>query len=243
MRFASTLNRIDKAFEALKSKRLLKALLRYQVLAGAEHRYILSDAISTVVDVGANRGQFALAVRRWAPNARLICLEPLPNAVAVLREILGQDPAVTIFEVALGPESAEAKIHVSARDDSSSLLPITSLQSKIFPGTNEVSTAIVRVEPLSSILKESELTAPAMLKLDVQGFELAALQGAESLLQHFEWVYCECSFVELYAGQELVAGIIEWLASRGFHLTGIHNPSYDEHGKAVQADFLFTRRQ
>jgi len=82
-----------------------------------------------------------------------------------------------------------------------------------------------------------------MLKLDVQGYELSALTGCESLLRHFDWVYCECSYVEFYAGQKLAGEVIEWLAARGFALDGIFNPACDERGQTVQADFLFMRKR
>ena len=82
-----------------------------------------------------------------------------------------------------------------------------------------------------------------MLKLDVQGFEYEALIGCESMLAHFDWVYCECSFVELYSGQKLAADVIDWLDSKGFELKGIYNSAYDKSGRAVQADFLFIRKK
>ncbi|MHB8405676.1 MAG: hypothetical protein ACYDCJ_09670 [Gammaproteobacteria bacterium] len=58
---------------------------------------------------------------------------------------------------------------------------------------------------------------------------------------HFAWVYCECSFIELYAGQALADEVIAWLRERGFILNGVYNMAYDKTGKAVQADFLFKR--
>ena len=56
---------------------------------------------------------------------------------------------------------------------------------------------------------------------------------------HFAWVYCECSFIEWYAGQALADEVIAWLRERGFKLCGVYNMAYDRDGKAVQADFLF----
>jgi hypothetical protein len=132
-------------------------------------------------------------------------------------------------------------MHVSGRDDSSSLLPISSVQTAMFPGTGEIATTEVRVGPLEEFVKAEELRSPAMLKLDVQGFEYEALTGCESMLSHFDWVYCECSFVEFYSGQKLAADVIEWLAARGYGLCGVFNSAYDKTGRAVQADFLFQR--
>lgn len=78
-----------------------------------------------------------------------------------------------------------------------------------------------------------------MLKLDVQGFELEALRGCESLLHCFPFVYAECSFMELYEGQALAHEVIAWLRERGFVLKGVYHMGYDGRGQAVQGDFLF----
>ena len=76
----------------------------------------------------------------------------------------------------------------------------------------------------------------------MQSYELEALRGCESLLPHFTWVYCECSFLPLYEGQALADEVIAWLRERGFVLTGVYNMTYDGDGKVVQADFLFERK-
>lgn len=242
MRFQAFLNRLYKLSQAMLSKRLLLALFRHRVLAGAEHRNVLSRDLATVVDIGANRGQFALAARQWAPKARVISFEPLNHPVALFRRVFAGDDQVILHQSAIGPESMRQEMHVSARDDSSSLLPISSLQSALFPGTEEASTTEVHVAPLAEFVSADDLQMPAMLKLDVQGFEFDALRGCESLLERFDWVYCECSFVELYSGQKLAWEVIDWLSARGFCLMGMFNAVYDYQGQAVQADFLFCRK-
>jgi 23S rRNA U2552 (ribose-2'-O)-methylase RlmE/FtsJ len=87
MKTQAALNRFDKLAQALKSTRLMQALLRYRVLAGAEHRHVLSRNMNTVVDIGANRGQFSLAVRQWASKARVISFEPLSGPAAIFRKV------------------------------------------------------------------------------------------------------------------------------------------------------------
>jgi hypothetical protein len=149
---------------------------------------------------------------------------------------------VQLFQTAIGPERGEAEIHVSGRDDSSSLLPITALQERVFPGTAEVDRQVVPVAPLDEFLLPSAIARPALIKVDVQGYELQALQGCESLLRHFDVVYCECSFLELYRGQGLAEEVIAWLQPRGFHLVGVYNVIHDGYGRAVQADLLCERR-
>lgn len=237
------LNRLDKLTQAMCSMRLLRALLRHGVLAGAEHRPVLARALNTVVDIGANRGQFALAARRWAPRSSVIAFEPLPGPAEIFRSVFRGDNAVRLHPCAVGPAAARQIMHVSVREDSSSLLPISVEQTTMFPGTEEKTTVEVRVATLDEFVALDDLVAPALLKLDVQGYELDALQGCEGLLRGFEWVYCECSFVEFYTGQKLADDVVAWLAARGFRLEGTFNPARDRNGRTVQADFLFRRME
>ncbi|MGE3297370.1 MAG: FkbM family methyltransferase [Porticoccaceae bacterium] len=219
------------------------ALLRHRVAAGVEHARVLRNLgpARTVVDIGANRGQFALAVRHCFPDAAIVSFEPLPGPAAGYRAVFAGDGRARLVEAAIGPESGTATIHLSARDDSSSLLPITAQQNELFPGTAEAGTATIRVLRLADALPAADIAAPALLKLDVQGFELQALAGCEEVLERFAWVYAECSFQELYAGQAFADEVIAWLRERGLRLAGVYHMAYDERGRAVQADFLFGR--
>lgn len=217
----------------------LKAL-RLGVAASIEHNFILRNLdCRSVIDIGANRGQFALVARHNFPKAKIISFEPLPQPAALFRRVFAADDETVLHVAAVGPKSEQCSMHVSGRDDSSSLLPISSLQEEIFPGTSEVGKIDVLVAPLDTFIDEYDIITPAMLKLDVQGFELDALRGCESLLSKFEWVYCECSFVELYSGQKLAADVIDWLSNKGFQIKGIYNSTYNNNGQIVQADFIF----
>lgn len=235
------LKKVIKAFQLLSAEEYLRAFNR-GVAAAIEHERLLSsiDCV-TIVDIGANRGQFALVARRCFPASTIISFEPLSGPAATFRRVFQGDERTTIHQAAIGLLSEMRTMHVSRCDDSSSLLPISSTQTAIFPGTQEVFTLDVRVGPLEDFISADELKAPAMLKLDVQGFEYEALTGCASLLQYFTYVYCECSFVELYSGQKLAPVVIDWLSARGFGLAGVYNPYYDRLGMTVQADLLFSR--
>jgi FkbM family methyltransferase len=217
---------------------LRSVFFKYLVMAGVEHKAVLYRQLSTVVDIGANRGQFALAARAFS-GAKVISFEPLPEVAQIFRKLFSDDPAVKLHVAAIGEKSEKKHIHLSARDDSSSLLEIGDAQSKFFPGTHEIGTLEVKVGTLDDFLTKEEIVHPAMLKLDVQGFELQALAGCKSLIDNFDYVYCECSFVELYKDQKLAGDVVAYLGALGFILTGVYNPSYDRDGNCIQADLLF----
>lgn len=240
MRSLLSSTRGAKLAQVIRSVRLTRAFVYHQVLAAAEHRRVLGRDLATVIDIGANRGQFALAVRRWAPRARVISFEPLPGPSRVFRKVFAKDDHVTLHQTAIGPKLEQRRMHLSKRDDSSSLLPITSVQTTAFPGTVEVATLDVPVGPLCEFVRADQLKQNAMLKLDVQGFEYEALIGCQSLLTYFQWVYCECSFIMLYAGQKMASDVIAWIAGQGFSLDDIQNPVYNDAGRCIQADLLFS---
>jgi FkbM family methyltransferase len=212
--------------------------LRYGVAAAVEHRRALGGLdVATVVDVGANKGQFALLATGVFPDATIYSFEPLQEPAARFREMLGEE--VRLFEAAIGPCEKEVTIFVSQRADSSSLLPITA-QSQVFPGTGLKEQRKTRVAPLIKYLGPENIRAPALLKIDVQGYELEVLKGCDPLLLLFRFVYVEASFIELYRGQALAGEIIRHLSEKQFRLSGVYNQVHTSAGPAVQADFLFT---
>lgn len=236
----AVMQRLIKLFNILREPHFLCALLK-GTAAGTEHRRLLQSLdCRHVVDIGANCGQFALIARKCFPDARIDSFEPLTEPAGRFDRVFAKEMNVHLHRLAIGEQAGEATIHVSTRDDSSSLLPITAMQERLFPGTAEAGTQAVQVGRLEDLLAESDIIRPALLKLDVQGFELEALRGCEDLLHRFAWVYVECSFVELYEGQALADGVIAWLHERGFALSGVYNMTYDKEGRAVQADFLFS---
>jgi FkbM family methyltransferase len=191
-----------------------------------------------VVDVGANRGQFSLDVRRATPDARVLAFEPLRSEAGVYRSIFGSTAHYALHEVALGTEAGSADFHLSAARDSSSLLAICQRQSELFPGTEEVGTEQVAVQTLDYYVDDIDSRSRSLLKLDVQGGELDVLRGGVKALGRFRWVYLEMSFVELYEGQPLADDVIEFLQAHGFGLAGVGRPSIRE-GLPVQVDALF----
>ena len=99
-----------------------------------EHLSVLeSSDCDFIVDVGANRGQFALIARKVFPKAKIHSFEPLEEPMQIFRRIFAGNPHVTLYPCAIGREKTTATIHVTKDDDSSSMLPITKLQSDLFP--------------------------------------------------------------------------------------------------------------
>lgn len=220
---------------------LLPAVLQQRVAAGVEHFQFLSTLdCQHVVDIGANCGQFALISRKCFPTARIDSFEPLAEPAQQFSAVFANDPNTHLHRTAIGASQGEATIHVSNKIDSSSLLKIGAQQADLFPGTDEKETRTIPVTSLTHILRKQDIGPQALLKIDVQGFELEVLKGCEELLPRFAFIYVECSFVELYEGQAFADEVIRYLQARQFQLSGIYNLCNDRVGRAVQADLFFT---
>jgi FkbM family methyltransferase len=213
--------------------------LRAGVGASIEHSTALDRFnFDCVVDVGANKGQFSTFARVHFPRSRIVSFEPLEKPATVFETIFRDDPKTRLVRAAVAKERGTLTMQITANDDSSSVLKVGKLQTEIF-GTVEVDTCAVPAGPLTDFLEDGELSECNLLKIDVQGFELEVLHGAELLLDRFAAIYCELSFAELYAGQALASEVISYLFHQGFHLVGVYNIAFSQPQIPVQADMLF----
>jgi FkbM family methyltransferase len=229
--------RIGKALSALASPGYWPSLAG-GVVPGVEHgAAFIGRDFSTVLDVGANKGQFAMFARyRW-PRARLVCFEPLPEPQRRLAKLLGN--RAEIHNVALGDYQGNAEMHLASREDSSSLLALGEAQKRLFSMV-ETRLFSVPVLRLDDLFETGTLSRPILLKIDVQGFEFEVLKGATGLLSEIDEVYVECSSVELYVGQRLAPDVAELLKDFGLTEAGRFNVCRDGDTE-VQSDILFTR--
>jgi len=233
--------RLKKLAYILLNLNLLKTFLKFRVLATFQHSQVLKNKYRTIVDIGANRGQFSLAASQ-NPDALIYAFEPLSKPAEIFKKVFKNNNNVKFFNVAIGNTEKETSINVSAKDDSSSLLEISQLQNELFPGTFKDSVEEVFLAPLEKFINEDDLISPALLKLDVQGYELEALKGCQKLLKGFDHIYCECSFISLYKGQKLSSEIISFLNDHDFELAGFFNLKKTPDGDCIQADLLFASR-
>ncbi len=196
--------------------------------------------VDGVIDVGANRGQFTLACRIAMPTVPVLAFEPIFEEAEKFTRIHGGQNNIVLLKYALGEARSEATLHISRSLDSSSLLPIGALQTKLFPNTAETGTITVPVQMLDDSLKLMVGRQRQLLKLDVQGYELNVLKGAVKTLELCQYVYAECSEVALYEGQSLRPEVTDFLRQFGFHEAGRVNPQFDG-SKLIQADYLYSR--
>ncbi len=186
-----------------------------------------------VVDVGANRGQFTAAtLHRWR-RCRVVAFEPIPDLASAVAAI---DPQrVTVEQAAVGAEAGTVAVHVHHYAPSSSMLdaldPAEELRVERAPQVR-----------LDDALRDVDLTPEVVLKLDVQGLELAVLDGAAEVLGQVDWLLVEQAFRRAYRDQPLFDDVHRALVDRGFALLRPLDHQVVD-GEVVEVDSLYVPRR
>lgn len=197
-----------------------------------------------MIDVGANRGQYATGLRHAGWRGPIVSFEPLPDLREALAQAASADPGWVIAPpLALGDRDAVAVLERSAESDMSSLLPRTALLERISPSSAVVERLEVPLRRLDGLAIVTASPWRRMLvKLDVQGAEAAVLDGMAGLWERIAALQLELSLVPLYRGETPWRAMVDRLAAEGFTL-GLVIPGYYEHklGRHLQFDGLFVR--
>ena len=214
----------------------------YPVRVATGLRYL---GVDTVLDIGANIGQYGSALRSSGFTGRMISCEPLADAFGHLSRRAAGDPSWAVLNTAVGDELGTIEINVSANSFSSSVLGMTDAHRDAAPGSEFVRAETVPVTTVATLV-ESQRVDPAhtLLKIDTQGYESAVLDGAGTLLGSFAAVQLELSFVPLYAGQQLFDELTSRLAGAGFGIYALDAGFADPRtGRMLQCDGLFVRNE
>jgi len=171
-----------------------------------------------VVDVGARWG----CGEGWAPlgdRLRVYGVEPDAEECARLQQIAPEHtryvPAA--FSDAPGPRT----LHLTEEPACSSLRipdPVLSRSFAELECMREQSSSTIEVERLDDWAARDRIEPIDALKIDVQGEELAVLNGASGRLDDVLVLDVEVEFNPLYEGQPLFGDVDRFLRERGFVL-------------------------
>jgi FkbM family methyltransferase len=237
-----TMLRVDRAIKAL-ARRVGIDVQRYRAVEMRRQRLLQMHGIDVVLDVGANVGQYARALREFAYPGRILSFEPLPEAFEILQSLAGTDSQWDVYPLALGAENRDAQLNVAESHASSSLLRATDRLTLVMPPTVQVDSETVPIARLDS-LKLSLGGHRTLLKLDVQGSELEVLKGGRETLADVNLVECELSIAELYDGQPLFADVLIYLRDADYELVALEPGFYDPvTGENLQFDGTFAKIQ
>jgi FkbM family methyltransferase len=222
-------------------------VVRYDAdhFAELQRRQLLEErGIDLVLDVGANEGQYAGAMRRNGYRGRIVSFEPLASAYGELERRAKAVPGWETRHFALGETAGTALLHVAGNSWSSSLLAMAPRHVESAPESAYVAEEEIDVRTLDDVA--TELIGPrdrVWLKIDTQGYEIPVLRGAERTLDRVEVVETELSLVELYEGQALFGEAVTYLIARGLGLWFMEPAFRDPAtGELLQVDGIFARR-
>lgn len=208
-------------------------------------RLLSHHNINCVVDVGANDGGFATAIRGHGYSGRIISFEPLKEPFESLRRRAVSDPSWDALQYALGDSEREITVNVSANaGQSSSVLPMLEVHTAVAPGSRYIGTETVTQHRLDVVLPHVLSGPPArtFLKIDVQGYERAVLDGASRLFAEDAIVglQLELSLVPVYGGAMTYREVLDRADALGMTLMGLDPVFADPRsGQLLQADAVF----
>jgi FkbM family methyltransferase len=189
---------------------------------------------AAIIDVGAFQGDWSRMVRRIYPNTPIHMLEANPEKEPLLGAAVREIGAAEYHIALLGPEPAASVLYY-VRETGSSVLP----ENTSLPG----STRQLPMNTLDRVLEQGkQLPGPYLLKLDVQGFELEILRGAEHILENSEAVLLEVALIAYNQGAPLFAEVVAFMRAQGFVVYDISGFYRRESDAALyMVDLLFTR--
>lgn len=203
-----------------------------------------SGVPATLLDIGANEGQFTRRFRAVVPRCVVHCFEPVAAPFGILQARTGNDPDIHCHNFALGDRAGHASILTGKYSPTSSLLSPAERLVSALPDVVPDRAEEVEIVRLDSWAASQKLQSPIFIKMDVQGYELKVIESGPETVAGAAALFLELSFVELYQGQPLVREVVSKLGELGFEMASIYDVAVDgATGLGFQFDALFLPRR
>lgn len=192
--------------------------------------------INWVLDVGANRGQYALNLRRIGYRGRIVSFEPGRDAFRLMQTALAKDPLWQGYEMALGSEDVRKPFNVAV--DS------TEMSSFLKPMDDRWNLKVEEVEVhrldtiLEEIVPDTSKATSILLKMDTQGYDLEVIRGAQGCISKICALQSELSVVPLYHDMPAYLEALMVYHDLGFSLFGIFPAAVNRRSGITELDCL-----
>ncbi len=207
------------------------------------HCFLNEAGISTVLDIGANVGQFAKMISLACPGLKTLhSFEPLAECHAPLGRALSGDPRHVVHSFGFGDKDEKVRINRADFTPCSSLLRPKELLIRDHPGAGRIKEETIELRTLDNWASETNLNAELLIKIDVQGYEDRVISGGRNTLRSARFVLIEVPFVQLYENQPLFHDIYMMLHDLGFVYRGSTGQNIrKQDARALEADAVFER--
>lgn len=201
--------------------------------------------IRTIIDVGANKGQFSRMISEIFPDAYIYSFEPLPEPFEELKKwAMQQNEKVKAFNLALGDTEGEIEMfsHIE-HSPSSSFLKTANICEEIYPFTQKQIPVPVKLTNLDNWVKSLSipLIPEIFIKLDVQGYEDRVIRGGQETFNMAKACVLEVNLDKLYEKQATFNDITILLYNLGYHYAGNLNQVYADDGHVIYIDSVFVK--
>jgi FkbM family methyltransferase len=163
-----------------------------------------------ILDVGANQASWSALAAKVFPGARFVLIEPQEEMLSHLTAFCASHPSARYVPAGAGAEPGQAIQTIWADLQGSSFLP--ALNDEYLRAGRQRKTPIVTID---SVFAEEEWL-PDIVKLDIQGFELEALKGANRLFGHTECFVLEVALFQFMPGMPDLFEVVEFMHQRGY---------------------------
>lgn len=201
-------------------------------------------SIRSAFDIGANQGQFVHLLRRLGFSGSILSIEPMEAAFRKLEHQARADARWSVCNLAVASRPGVVTLNVAGNSTSSSLLGVNQVHLQAEPTSRTVSTEIVQSRTLDEIGAQYRMAAPYFLKIDVQGSEIAVLDGGPDTLDKTSALRIEGSLRELYEGAPSISAVLQRISMEGFVPVGVTTAFQDPRtGDTLQVDIVACRRE
>lgn len=237
------MNFLKKIYNLCKSKIWLKGMLS-GIYATIELKELIKGIKTpeTIIDIGSNKGQFILLIEKIYPNKNIYSFEPIKEMIDKQKKFFAYKNNIIFHNVALGSSTTLKEFLITARMDSSSFLKIVSDKNKS-KNYDIVENRNIQINTLDDLLINEKISHPVLIKIDVQGYELEVLRGANNLLKKTDYLLLEVSKNEMYQNQPIEKVIVEYLKNLNFDILKSNNWSKIQNTNFYQRDIIFYKKQ
>ena len=201
--------------------------------------FIENRQIDTVIDVGANVGQFGESLRSGGYKGKIVSFEPTKSAYQVLSKKAELDGAWETHHCGLGAAPGTAILHASQLSVFNSILELSNV-AKLHDNRMTVDhTEEITINTLDQAV--GSLAGKMLLKIDTQGYEKQVMEGARQTMSRAAGILLELPVVRTYEGEWQFHDALKYMAEAGFVPAQIQAVGYhgSDNVSAVDFDCLF----